>query len=238
MLACVMGRQIKAERAWVIPYIVMDEIGSFKFQDILETKKEKILEISKQRSLHRFNEEMSSNFYHAVRKIKNDYNSVASGIWENRPASATVVRRFLEFRGVGIKISTIAANILVRDFKIPLSDYICIDISPDVQVQRVFKRLGFILDSAKNELIIYSARELNPEYPGIFDLSCWEIGRKWCRPTNPDCMNCRLGNICPKLAGARYRKYLIPNIRSYSIPLEGLTIGRQLKYLKERIKNE
>ena len=40
------------------------------------------------------------------------------------------------------------------------------------------------------------------------------------------------------LAGAKYRKYLIPHLRKYSVPLKGLTIGKQLKYLKERINYE
>ena len=38
------------------------------------------------------------------------------------------------------------------------------------------------------------------------------------------------------LAGENYRKYLIPHIKNYKIPLRGLSIGKQLKYLKERIK--
>ena len=33
------------------------------------------------------------------------------------------------------------------------------------------------------------------------------------------------------LAGMKYRKYLLPHLRSYEIPLEGLTIGRQLQAL-------
>jgi len=37
------------------------------------------------------------------------------------------------------------------------------------------------------------------------------------------------------LAGMKYRKYLIPNIKHYEIPMLGLTIGRQLKFLKEHI---
>ncbi len=35
------------------------------------------------------------------------------------------------------------------------------------------------------------------------------------------------------VAGYRYRKYLIPHIRHYDVPLEGLGIGRQLKYMKD-----
>jgi len=34
------------------------------------------------------------------------------------------------------------------------------------------------------------------------------------------------------LAGQKYRKNLVPVIKSYEIPLEGLTIGRQLQFLK------
>jgi len=35
------------------------------------------------------------------------------------------------------------------------------------------------------------------------------------------------------LAGDKYRKYLLPNLKDYSIPLKGLRIGEQLKKLKE-----
>lgn len=35
------------------------------------------------------------------------------------------------------------------------------------------------------------------------------------------------------LAGERYRKYLLPSIKYYRIPLKGLGIGKQLKFLKE-----
>jgi len=35
------------------------------------------------------------------------------------------------------------------------------------------------------------------------------------------------------LAGEKYRKYLIENIRHVSIPLEGLGIGKQLAFYKE-----
>lgn len=37
------------------------------------------------------------------------------------------------------------------------------------------------------------------------------------------------------LAGKKYRKYLIENLNNYEIPMEGLTIGRQLQFLKSKV---
>jgi len=92
-----------------------------------------------------------------------------------------------------------ATNILLRDFKIKMQDKNCIDISPDIQVSKVFKRIGFIQPNASRDELLYCARELNPDYPGIFDFSAWEIGSTWCKKTNPDCSNCYLNDLCPKI---------------------------------------
>jgi len=40
------------------------------------------------------------------------------------------------------------------------------------------------------------------------------------------------------LAGNNYRKFLLPRIKNYKIPMLGLGIGKQLKWLTERIKHE
>jgi len=199
VLACMMDRQIKAEKAWLIPYKLGLLIGGFEFARIKRLSRQKIRDYFRKNKLHRFNDLMADNFYYAIQDIEQKYNGFAANIWANSPRSATIVRRFLEFRGAGIKIATMAANILARDFKIPMADKYCIDISPDVQVRRVFVRLGLISQNSTNEELIYSARELNPDYPGIFDFSAWEIGRKWCRPTHPKCNDCYLLQYCPKV---------------------------------------
>ncbi|MSP14843.1 MAG: hypothetical protein EXR62_18020 [Chloroflexi bacterium] len=36
------------------------------------------------------------------------------------------------------------------------------------------------------------------------------------------------------LAGVKYRKYLVPHLASYTVPMEGLTIGKQLQYLTRK----
>ncbi len=199
VLACIMDRQIPAERAWKIPYLFSQSVEGFEFETLSSLTQEEIEKIFIDNNFHRFNKKMAINFYLAIQKIKENYGGDASNIWKDNPKSATIVRRFLEFRGSGIKISTMSANILARGFKIPMRDYLCIDISPDIQVRRVFERIGFISKKASNDELIYCARELNPEYPGVFDISCWKIGRKWCRPQNPKCKECYLNELCEKV---------------------------------------
>lgn len=196
VLACLMDRQIKAERAWIIPFIISDKIGSKNIIDLSTVNLNEYVRIFESEKLHRFNKTMAEVFYEAVLKICNVYNNNASKIWSYKPSSASVVYRFLEFKGSGIKISTMAANILARQFRIPFSDYYSIDISTDVHIKRVMKRIGYVPENADNDMIIYKARELNPEFPGIIDHSCWVIGRDWCRPNNPDCKSCMVRSEC------------------------------------------
>ena len=196
VLGCVMDKQIKAERAWEIPYKVYLELGNFEIDFLTNIPLDKYKELFNDGSYHRFNDKCATEFYNAIHKIKNDYDGDAARIWSDNPSSASVVSRFLEFDGVGIKIATMAANILARDFKIDMSDYYSIDISPDVHVTKVMKRLGYLDQDATRDQLIYKARELNPEFPGIIDLACFIIGKKFCHPNNPKCDECPLNKEC------------------------------------------
>ena len=37
-------------------------------------------------------------------------------------------------------------------------------------------------------------------------------------------------------AGKKYRKYILPHVKNYEIPLKGLRIGEQLKFLKNKLE--
>lgn len=199
VLACLMVRQIKAERAWSIPSQIQKIIGSFEIDDLMKVSADEYKNIFSKYSLHRFYDTMAEVFYAGVHDISERFDGDASQIWSNYPSSAKVVYEFLLFKGSGPKIATMAANILARDFKIPFSDYFSIDISPDVHIMRVMHRTGLVSPEADIDAVVYKARELNPEYPGIIDCSCWEIGREWCRPNNPNCQECIIRSECKKI---------------------------------------
>jgi endonuclease III len=199
VLACAMDRQLKSERAWAIPYRIKEIIGSFDFPDLMAVSLDEYKKIFIDNMLHRYNEIMAGVFYSAVQDIATKYDGDASRIWSNKPSSAKVIYNFLQFKGVGIKIATMAANILARQFKIPFSDYYSIDISPDVHILRVMRRTGLVSPNAELESVIYKARELCPEFPGVIDFSCWEIGRAYCRPNNPNCHACIIKSECAKV---------------------------------------
>lgn len=196
VIACFLDRLIKSERAWMIPYRINRAWGTFDIKILASKSLSDYKQVFKENSLHRFNDKMAENCYKAIQRIHLDYDDNASNIWANKPSSARVVYRFLEFEGVGIKIATMATNLLARVFKVQFSDYYSIDVSPDVHVKRIMKRIGLVDENADNDKIIYKAREINPTYPGIIDIALWKISRELCKATKCDCEKCKLSNEC------------------------------------------
>ena len=198
VIACIMDRQIKAERAWEIPYRIRERVGSFEFRRLRELSKADLVgAMRKPTTLHRYPAVMAANIYSAITLIDDKYGGDASRIWSGKPSSAAVVLRLLEFPGVGPKIATMAANLLARLFKVRFSDYYSVDISVDVHVRRVLTRLGIVDAGALLERVVYAARAMSPEFPGLIDSPTFELGRNVCRPRNPRCGKCYLRKYCP-----------------------------------------
>ena len=202
VLGCIADRQVKSEVAWEIPYKISQKLGGFGFH-ILTGLKARELRSLVRAAGHRFWNNISKSFYAGIKRIEKEYHGDASRIWADRPSSAELVYRFLEFNGIGPKIATMAANILSRDFKIILSDYYSIDISVDRHIQMVFKRLKFVPMDASPNQIIYRARAIHPEHPGLLDYACFKIGKTWCKPNKPDCLHCEISRMCPTFQGGK-----------------------------------
>ena len=198
LLACIANRQIKAEKAWSIPYNMHLLFNSVEFESLEKLKSKDWLKLTKQIG-HRFPEKTADSLELAIKHIRNTYDGNAAKIWNDKPSSAEIIQRLREFDGVGQKIAAMTAQILVRDFGIEYSDYKRLDIAVDVHTRRVMKRLGLVNPNDSDQEIIFKAREMNPEFPGVFDLPLWRIGRNFCKETNPKCSKCPMNLSCLKI---------------------------------------
>ncbi len=141
-------------------------------------------------------------FKSAVRKIHDDYKGDVSKIWKESKNCAGVISKCLEFEGVSVKKGTMIANLLIRICGIDFEDKSSCDISPDVHVKRTMCKLGLIKNEKNlkysnidNYEVIYKARSIYPEFPGILDFVFWRIGFEGIC-TNNVCYSGKKG-ICP-----------------------------------------
>ena len=202
LIACLMDRQITAEKAWNIPFALEQRIGRFTMQSLSEMGEADIIQAMKEPALlHRLWKVQSIYLMKMSHQVVAKYGGMANKIWSGCPKSAEIVWRFLEFEGIGPKIATMATNILVRDLKVKVSDKSSIDVSVDTHVGRLFTRLG-LSESRDRDAIVYRARDLCPDYPGVLDLPLWVIGREYCHAGRPpSCLknnDCPLYEYCPK----------------------------------------
>lgn len=207
LIAVICDQGINAERVWALPYYLSRRIGHFDIKRIAQMKVTDLGKIMrKPPALHRFNNIMAKNIILAAQRVLKFYNGNTCFVWQGIINSREIYRRFSEFEGIGQKKGTMAVNILVRDLKVKVTDLQNIDISYDVHIRRVFLRTG-IVNKDTEQAVINRARELNPLYPGKFDLPAWMVGRNWCHPSNPLCELCRLGNVCPKRISLSVKTY-------------------------------
>lgn len=197
VLSCLMDRRIDSDKAWQIPYNFCRDFNAFDMRSLSQLTREEISQWFTNNKPHWLNNPMATIFYDAIQRIHTEYQDDASKLWADNPKSSTFVARFSKFNGAGPKITSMAANILARDYGIAFEDYSSIDISVDDHVKHVFYQLGLTEDEDDIDSIIYKARELNSEYPGIIDFLCWETGKLYCHPTNPECDKCQLSACCP-----------------------------------------
>ncbi|MCK5476316.1 MAG: iron-sulfur cluster loop [Candidatus Aenigmarchaeota archaeon] len=194
ILGVLYDQWIPAERAWSIPYYIYRELGHLNVKKIAKMKSSEILEIFERTTKPIHPLKMARQTINAAKLIVKKYNGNAE-IWSDLPRCKDLEYRFKEFDGFGQKKASMAVNILMRKWNIDLIDKSGIDVSYDVHIGKVFYRTGIIERNEKEEAI-FTARQLNPKYPGIFDKPCWIIGRKYCFEQNPNCNKCPLKAVC------------------------------------------
>jgi len=196
LIAVVLDQGKRVEDVWEIPFRMKRNLGHFNPVEISKLSIEQIENTFDKKP--RYPKKMAKWIKYASELVISKYDGETENIWNDNPRTDDLHRRFEEFKGIGQKKASMATNSLVRDLGVQVKDKKWIDVSYDIHVRRVFLRSGLVEKDTQN-LIIKTARLLNPDYPGELDLPSWLIGRQWCHPTNPDCDNCTITSVCPKI---------------------------------------
>ena len=206
LLAVIADMGIRAERAWAIPHELRQRLGAIDPAALARNPGGIRHAFQQPPKLHRFVNVIPDWFAQAATIILDQYGGDAERLWADQPTAVELRRRLEEFPGIGQKKAAMAVEILARDLRKPLRQLSGGDVAYDVHLRRVFLRTGLAQRDEVGHMVAV-ARALYPERPGALDLPAWDIGRRWCRPANPDCASCPLTAACARLisAGSRIR---------------------------------
>ena len=186
------------QKAWEIPYLI-DQKGQLEASSLAAMEQPDLQCLLE--SLHirpRYGCAAGARTLSDAAKLvmRFDADGDAGAVWDG-VSPLEVQRRLESVYGIGPGIAHMAIRILRDDWGQFKGQEHEIDVKPDVHVMRVFKRTG--LTQAQNaRKAVEAARELNPCFPGALDWPAWDVGIRWCRPSNPRCGDCPLTVVCPK----------------------------------------
>jgi len=189
--------QIKAERAWALPYLLSRRLGSWSPEYLAGHPREVEDAFKERPSLHRFPSQTARWVVEASQIVADRYDGDAFKIWAGRPRAADLQETLRSFNGISQKKAAMAVEILERNFGVPIVDMEGSDIAYDVHIRRVFLRTG-LAEYDDMAHMVESARRLHPQRPGALDYPAWDIGRTWCHPSTPACPDCPIGSVCPR----------------------------------------
>jgi endonuclease-3 len=153
------------------------------------------------KAFHRYYKTFADQLPKAAEHILKKYNGDPRKIWNSRRDVSGVREALEDIRGIGQALSRMAVLILARNYGLlgGKSALPKLDIKTDAQLMRVFKRLGLIAPRGTKQDAIESARKLAPQFPAVLDAPAWQIGREWCHPKKPECKDCPITKVCPKV---------------------------------------
>jgi endonuclease-3 len=196
-IAACLDRGTKADLIWTIPYDIARVLGHLDPFKIKEMSRDELVALfARLPRRPRYINDAPRTLQELTRIVVDEYRGDASQIWAGKRA-IQVHRTFDSVHGVGPGIASMAVLLIEKIFKVRFDDRENMDIKPDVHTVRVLYRLG-ISPAMTTESALEASRRMNPEFPGIVDAALWEIGRTWCRATNPGCPSCAVNSVCEK----------------------------------------
>lgn len=210
LLSVMLDRSVLAERAWEAGEWICEALGDpknprFLWENLANMEKKSLTGFLRYgyggKPFHRYYKTFARLIPEAANHLLEKYDGDPRRIWNNQRNIKTVKTRLDAIPTIGPALANMAVLILARKYglvggKRSLRD---LDVKPDVQVKRVFRRTGLVSQKATNDEVVEVARDLANDYPASLDAPAWEIGREYCRPKRPKCFDCPVSIGCRKI---------------------------------------
>jgi uncharacterized HhH-GPD family protein len=199
LMAASTDRGARAESVWELPWHLCHKLGELNPEQFSRMTPVELEEILRQLPKKpRFPNQTAKTIVSLAKLVSQEFQGDARRIWSGKPA-LQVLESLQRIYGVGPGIAHMTIRILIdeEEYQPFPDDLRLIDIKPDVHVIRVFYRSG-LSPRLEGQSCIEAARRLYPEFLGKLDWPAWEIGRKYCHESVPNCPKCPLDDICPK----------------------------------------
>lgn len=197
LLGALFTQGVPAERAWAGPYLLRERLGHLDLARLARERSAVDEAMCRPPALHRFKHTVAVWVSDAAERLLTCYHGDAARIWAPGSSVLQVTERLSAFQGVGRKKAAMTVELLTRHFEVPLTGLEHGTVAYDVHVRRVFLRSG-LADRDTPAAIADAASRAVPEAPGCLDLPVWLIGREWCRPRDPRCTSCPIGDVCSR----------------------------------------
>jgi len=198
-IAVCLDRGTKAEVIWTIPHDIKHDLGHLDPQRIHQMSLGDLAELfCRLPRRPRYVNDAPRTIQELTRIVVEECGGDAADLWKGKSA-AQVKRAFASIHGVGPGIANMGVLLVEKAFGIRFSDLdrTRMDIKPDVHTVRVLYRLG-ASDAQTTQAATYATRRMNPSFPGGLDGALWEIGRRWCSASGPDCAICPMNGVCER----------------------------------------
>jgi endonuclease III len=206
VLAIVAAVGVPADQAWGLPYLLSERLGGLSPALLAGDPRAVRAAVEGPPPLHRFGAAMADWLVQAADIVLARYGGRAARLWHDEPTAMELRRRLEAFPGVGPKQAATAVEILARDLRTPLRPLSGNDVARNPELRRVLLRTGLARQDEVSHMVA-AAGALDRRRPAVVGVPAWDIGRRWCRPADPDCPACPLRAVCARLIqpGSRAR---------------------------------
>ncbi|HWB70686.1 MAG TPA: hypothetical protein VG452_00585 [Egibacteraceae bacterium] len=198
LLGVVVERGADVESEWALPHRLKQRLGHLEPARLDAAPQTVRAAIAQQPALHEQADAVAADVVAAARRVVGRFGGDAAALWSGASSESELSARLEDFPGIGPAKSAAVVELLKRLLRTPLSPFKADAVACDEHVRRVLLRTGLVDRDGEGDLLD-ALRASHAGPPSALQYPAWEVGRRWCHPTLPNCAACVLSADCAKL---------------------------------------